>query len=76
MSTSSCSARDVRTVSQPQRCGFVYSGGKAWTGTHELWLAGQHFDAPARQLTYASSLEAMHEILDRRDRLDEAISRP
>jgi transposase len=56
------------------RQGIVYSGGKAWTGAHELWLARQHFEAPARQLTYASSLEAMHEILDRRDRLDDAIT--
>ena len=57
------------------RQGIVYSGGRAWTGTHELWLAQQRFDAPALQLTYASSLEAMHEILDRRDRLDEAITK-
>ena len=44
------------------------------TGTDELWLAQQRFDAPALQLTYASSLEAMHEILYRRDRLYEAIT--
>jgi transposase len=56
------------------RQGIVYSGGKAWNGTHELWLARQRFKAPALQLTYASSLEAMQEILDRRDRLDEAIT--
>ncbi|MBP2217004.1 IS110 family transposase [Arthrobacter sp. CAN_C5] len=56
------------------RQGIVYSGGQAWTGTHELWLARQHFPAPARQLTYESSLEAMHETLDRRERLDEAIA--
>jgi transposase len=56
------------------RQGIVYSGGQAWTGTHELWLARQRFDAPARQLTYESSLEAMHEISDRRDRLDQAIT--
>lgn len=56
------------------RQGIVYSGGQAWTGTHELWLARQHFDSPARQLTYESSLEAMHETSDRRDRLDHAIA--
>jgi hypothetical protein len=54
--------------------GIVHSGGQAWTGTHELWLARQHFDAPARQLTYESSLEAMHEISDRCDRLDDPIA--
>jgi len=58
----------------PTAQGIVYSGGKAWNGTHELWLARQRFEAPALQLTYTSSLEAMHEILDRRDRLDEAIT--
>lgn len=56
------------------RQGTVYSGGQAWTGTHELWLARQRFDAPARQLARESSLEAMYEISDRRDRLDEAIA--
>jgi transposase len=56
------------------RQGIVYSGGQAWTGTHELWLARQRFDNPARQLTYESSLEAMHEISDRRERLDQAIT--
>ncbi|MEC3854230.1 hypothetical protein VA337_20740 [Paenarthrobacter ureafaciens] len=46
----------------------------AWTGAHELWLVRQRFDTPDRQLTYESSLEAMHEISDRRDRVDEAIT--
>ncbi|WP_285320828.1 transposase [Pseudarthrobacter sp. lyk4-40-TYG-27] len=48
--------------------------GRAWTGTHEFWLARQRFENPARQLTYESSLEAMHEISDRRVRLDQAIT--
>ena len=56
------------------RQGIVYSGGQAWTGTHGLWLGRQHFDAPARQLTYESSFEVMHGISDRRDRLGQAIA--
>src|SRR5271168_2228891 len=32
------------------RQGIVYSGGKAWTGKHELWLRTHRFDTPGRQL--------------------------
>jgi transposase len=56
------------------RQGIVYSGGRTWTGVHDLWLGRQKFDSPARQLAYDSSLEAMHAIEDRRDRLDAAIA--
>ncbi len=55
------------------RQGIVYSGGKAWTGKHELWLRAQRFDDPALQLTYDTSFEAMLATVDRRDRLDRAI---
>ncbi|WP_424747688.1 IS110 family transposase [Mycobacterium sp.] len=55
------------------RQGIVYSGGKAWTGRHELWLRAQRFDNPALQLTYDSCFEAMLATVDRRDRLDRAI---
>ena len=55
------------------RQGIVYSGGKAWTGKHELWLRCQRFDDPALQLAYDTSFEAMLATIDRRDRLDRAI---
>ncbi|ORV76646.1 transposase, partial [Mycobacterium gastri] len=55
------------------RQGIVYSGGQAWTGKHEMWLRGQHFDAPALQLTYDSALDAMVTCVHRRERLDDAI---
>ena len=55
------------------RHGIVYSGGKAWTGRHELWLQQQRFDASGLQLAYDSALEAMQACRDRRQRLDEAI---
>jgi transposase len=55
------------------RQGIVYSGGRAWTGKHELWLRAQRFDNPALQLAYDSSFEAMLVTLNRRERLDRAI---
>lgn len=30
------------------RQGIVYTGGRAWTGRHEIWLNQQHFPEPAR----------------------------
>ncbi len=56
------------------RQGIVYSGGEAWNGPRELWLERQKFGDLPRQLAYDASLEAMHAILDRRDRLDTAIT--
>src|SRR3954452_4969711 len=56
------------------RQGIVYSGGKAWTRTHERWLGAQRFDNPALQLSYQAALDAMLACLDRRHRLDDAIS--
>ena len=56
------------------RQGIVYSGGKAWTGKHELWLRAQRFDSPALQLAYETAFDAMLAGVDRRDRLDDAIT--
>jgi transposase len=56
------------------RQGIVYYGGQAWTGKHELWLRGQRFDAAGLQLTYDSACEAMGACVDRRSRLDAAIT--
>jgi transposase len=56
------------------RQGIVYSGGKAWTGRHELWLRAQRFDNPALQLSYDAGFDAMLACLDRRQRLDGAIT--
>jgi transposase len=55
------------------RQGIVYSGGKAWTGRHELWLLRQRFDNPALQLSFDTACDAMTACLQRRNRLDEAI---
>jgi transposase len=55
------------------RQGIIYSGGQAWTGTHDSWLRTQRFDQPSRQLAFDSAYEAMVMTLDRRNRLDAAI---
>ncbi|UQU68773.1 IS110 family transposase [Couchioplanes caeruleus] len=56
------------------RHGVVYSGGQAWTGAHQVWLRQQHFDQPGLQLAFEAELEAMLLTVDRRDRLDKAIT--
>lgn len=56
------------------RQGIVYYGGQAWTGKHELWLRAQRFDATGLQLAYDSAFEAMIATVDRRSRLDAAIT--
>ena len=56
------------------RQGIVYFGGKAWTGRHELWLRAQRFDNPALQISYEAAFDAMLACLDRRNRLDDAIT--
>jgi transposase len=55
------------------RQGIVYYGGKAWTGTHLVWLRSQHFDAPGLALAFDAEHEAVLQAEARRDRLDEAI---
>ena len=56
------------------RQGIVYSGGKAWTRDTSVWLRGQRFDTPALQLSYEAAFDATLACLDRRDRLDDAIT--
>lgn len=56
------------------RHGIVYSGGQAWTGAHETWLRGQRFAQRGIQLAFDADLEAMLLTLQRRDRLDKAIT--
>jgi transposase len=56
------------------RHGIVFSGGKAWTATHETWLRGQQFTHRGIQLAFDADLEAMLLTVDRRDRLDKAIT--
>jgi len=55
------------------RQGIVWSGGRPWTGRHDVWLQSQRFDLPGRQLAFDSAYESMVLTLDRRNRLDAAI---
>jgi transposase len=58
------------------RQGHVYSGGKAWTGAHDVWLrqTGAQLTAAATRATFASDYEAVLAVKARRDRLDVAIA--
>ena len=56
------------------RQGIVYSGGKAWTTTHDLWLRRQRFDQPGLQHAFDAAYDAAAAVIDRRDRLDTAIA--
>ncbi len=56
------------------RQGIVYSGGRAWTQTHQQWLRTHRFTTPGLQLAYDTALGTMLATVARRDRLDEAIT--
>jgi transposase len=56
------------------RQGIVYYGGKAWTAKHEQWLRAHRFAAPGLQLAYDAAFDAMLATVDRRARLDAAIT--
>src|SRR5215213_2684361 len=55
------------------RQGIIYSGGRTWTGKHEVWLRAQRFEAAPLQLAYDTALDTMLATVDRRNRLDTAI---
>jgi transposase len=56
------------------RQGIVYYGGAAWTTKHKQWLRTHRFDVHGLQLAYDTAFDAMLACLDRRDRLDDAIT--
>jgi len=56
------------------RQGIVYYGGNAWTGKHEQWLRTHRFEVPGLQVAYDAAFDAMLATLDRRGRLDQAIT--
>jgi transposase len=51
------------------RHGRVYSAGGHRTNKHRLWLAGQRFEHPARQIAFEELVQAVEEAKARRDRL-------
>ena len=56
------------------RQGIVYSGGKAWTGVHDVWLRSRRFDQAGLQMAFETAYDTMLATMDRRDRLDAAIA--
>ncbi|WP_235507893.1 IS110 family transposase [Agromyces sp. Soil535] len=56
------------------RQGIVYSGGKAWTVAHRAWLRQQRFELTGLQAAFNAAYDAMIAVIDRRDRLDQAIT--
>lgn len=56
------------------RHNHIYTSGPAWTAAHLAWLRRQQFLEPAAQTAYETAVEAMLACVDRRDRLDRAIT--
>ena len=55
------------------RHGIVYSGGKAWTQAHDVWLLRQSFPLAGTQAAFQDAYETVVLAAGRRDRLDSAI---
>jgi len=55
------------------RQGRVYSGGKAWTGVHEIWLRRQRFEDSHTKAAFDHHVDAVLTATAARDRLDEQI---
>lgn len=56
------------------RQGRIYSGGRAWTGLHELWLRRQRFDNAHLAAAFDHHFDAVLSVTAARDRLDEHIA--
>ena len=60
------------------RQGIVYYGGKAWTGSHDLWLRAQRrsavFTLPGLGLAFDIAYDTLLATVARRERLDAAIT--
>jgi len=56
------------------RHGIQYAEGKTWTVAHLAWLRRQRFEVPGLQVAFDAAYDAMIATIDRRDRLDQAIS--
>src|SRR5512133_3766908 len=59
------------------RQGIVYSGGKPWTASHDLWLRAQRrsavFTLPGLGLSFDIAYDTLLATVARRDRLDTAL---
>ena len=57
------------------RQGIHYTGGDTWTQAHMGWLYRQRFESAQLQLAFDLAIEAVEEILARRERIDKAITK-
>src|SRR3954469_19529083 len=61
------------------RHGLVYSGGKPWSGSHDLWLRAQRrsavFTLPGLGLAFDIAYDTLLATVARRDRLPAAVTR-
>lgn len=64
-----------RLLSFLLRHGTIYSGKTNWTKAHFNWLAEIKLDHPAQQIAYQEYITAIHETINRLDRLDKEISK-
>ncbi|MFA5568144.1 MAG: IS110 family transposase [Trueperaceae bacterium] len=55
------------------RKGIVYPGKTAWTSAYTGWLRRQRFELPGLQAAFDAGFDAVMAVLERRERLDEAI---
>lgn len=59
------------------RHGQVYTGGKAWTGAHDVWLrqvGRDQLTGPGTRMAFESDYDAVLSVKARRDRLDKEIT--
>jgi hypothetical protein len=52
----------------------VYSGGKAWTATHDAWLLAQRCELSGTRSAFEDAYETVVLTTGRRDRLDKSIT--
>ncbi len=56
------------------RHGYVYAGGRAWTGVHETWMNQIAFTEAGTRTAFEESRELVAHLVARRDRLDAQIT--
>ena len=57
------------------RHGIVYSGGRAWTQSHDAWLLAQRFELPGTKAAFDDAYQTVALTTGRRDRLDVEIAK-
>jgi len=53
------------------RHGRIYPTKRHWTRAHRRWLAEQRFEHPAQQIVFEELIQAVEQVIARRDRLEQ-----